>query len=88
MAKKTEKPPAHQAVAQFEQKLSEINCIVECMEAGNLSLEEALKQFERGIGLTRECQQALAVAEQKVNVLLADNGDSSGVAVEAKDKKK
>ena len=42
------------------------------MEAGDLSLEESLKAFEQGIKLTRECQQALDAAEQKVQLLLAN----------------
>ncbi len=40
------------------------------MEKGDLSLEDSLKHFERGISLTRTCQQALSEAEQKVSVLL------------------
>ena len=41
------------------------------MEAGELSLEESLSAFERGIALTRSCQQALQAAEQKVEILTA-----------------
>ncbi len=44
------------------------------MESGDLSLDESLKLFEEGIKLTRECQQALATAEQTVNQLLEKNG--------------
>jgi len=40
------------------------------LEAGDLSLEESLRCFERGITLTRTCQQALREAEQKVQILL------------------
>ena len=46
------------------------------MEDGKLSLEESLQAFERGIKLTRECQSALKNAEQKVQVLLNENGDT------------
>ena len=45
---------------------------MEAREAGDLSLEESLKAFEQGIKLTRECQQMLEQAEQKVQVLLAN----------------
>ena len=44
------------------------------MESGDLSLDESLKLFEEGIKLTRECQHALASAEQKVNQLMEQNG--------------
>lgn len=58
----------------FERSLRELEALVEKMEAGNLSLEESLKYFERGIGLTRLCQKALAEAEQKVKILLEEEG--------------
>jgi exodeoxyribonuclease VII small subunit len=45
------------------------------MEDGELSLEASLKAFEEGVKLTRECQQALQEAEQKVQVLLEQNGE-------------
>ena len=44
------------------------------MEQGDLSLEESLKYFEKGIGLTTECQQALQKAELKVQELVEKNG--------------
>jgi exodeoxyribonuclease VII small subunit len=54
----------------FEQALEELEATVERLERGELPLEEALKQFERGIGLARSCQVALKQAEQKVEILL------------------
>jgi exodeoxyribonuclease VII small subunit len=48
--------------------------LVTKMEQGNLSLEESLQHFERGILLTRTCQQALKEAEQKVEILLSKSG--------------
>ena len=53
----------------FEASLEELTKIVENMEKGELSLEESLKQFERGVTLTRQCQTALKEAEQKVQIL-------------------
>jgi len=44
------------------------------MEQGELSLEDSLKYFERGIELTRSCQATLRLAEQKVEQLLEKNG--------------
>ena len=56
-------------VASFETSLSELETLVEQMENGNLSLEETLQHFERGVQLTNLCQKALSEAEQKVETL-------------------
>ena len=53
----------------FEKKLRELELLVERLEQGELSLEESLQDFERGIALSRECQTALNTAEQKVEIL-------------------
>ena len=58
----------------FEKSLKELEALVTKMEQGNLSLEESLQHFERGIQLTRTCQQALKEAEQKVEILLNKSG--------------
>jgi len=55
---------------KFEEKLNKLEKIVEGMEKGELSLEQALKDFEEGVKLTRECQKELTDAEQKVKKLL------------------
>lgn len=60
---------------RFETSLAELERLVERMEQGNLSLEEALKLFERGVQLSRTCQAALKDAEQKVQILLEQNGE-------------
>lgn len=54
----------------FEAALAELERLVEKMEAGEQSLEEALASFQRGIELTRSCQQALRQAEQRVEQLV------------------
>ena len=53
----------------FEEALSELESLVETLEQGELSLEDSLKTFERGVELTRTCQQALKEAEQKILIL-------------------
>lgn len=58
----------------FEKSLQELERLVEVLEQGDLSLEEALKKFEQGVKLTRNCQQALREAEQKVHLLMEQNG--------------
>lgn len=81
MAKKAVKKSAPGAKTQpdtsldFESSLAELEDLVEQMEAGDISLEESLKHFERGITLTRMCQQALKQAEQKVQILIKDNDE-------------
>ena len=57
----------------FEAALTELERLVEKMESGEQSLEEALKSFQRGIELTRACQQALKQAEQRVEKLVQKN---------------
>ena len=57
----------------FEKSLAELEQLVETMEKGDLTLEESLKHFERGVSLTRACQKALADAEQKVRILTRNN---------------
>jgi exodeoxyribonuclease VII small subunit len=49
---------------------------VEKMESGELTLEDSLKAFEEGVRLSRECQQALQQAEQKVRILLKQNTEA------------
>ena len=63
----------------FEKSLAELEQLVETMEKGDLTLEESLKQFERGVSLTRACQKALADAEQKVKLLIrnSESGESA-----------
>jgi exodeoxyribonuclease VII small subunit len=58
----------------FEKSITELETLVETLEAGDLSLEESLKAFERGVRLTRECQTALETAETKVEILLQQSG--------------
>ena len=53
----------------FEAALAELESIVQRLEQGELSLEDSLRQFERGVVLTRTCQKALQQAEQKIRVL-------------------
>ena len=69
----------------FETSLDKLEKLVEEMEVGDLTLEESLKIFEEGVKLTRECQQALANAEQKVKLLIEENGEITSTDFEAYD---
>jgi len=73
----TEKETAEQAdEPDFEASLKELEALVAKLEQGDLSLEESLRSFERGIELTRTCQRALRSAEQKVETLVErDSGE-------------
>jgi len=63
----------------FEKKLNKLEEIVGKMEKGEMSLEDSLKAFEEGVKLSRECNEELNKAEQKVKLLL--KVDSEGNAV-------
>lgn len=52
----------------------ELESLVERMEQGEQSLEDSLKDFERGIALTRNCQKSLQDSEQKIQQLIEKNG--------------
>ena len=67
MSKKS--PENASPVAQFEHSLEALEQLVEQMEAGDLSLEASLSAYERGVGLYRQCQQALEQAELRVRLL-------------------
>jgi exodeoxyribonuclease VII small subunit len=60
----------------FEQALGELETVVDRLQHGELPLEEALRQFERGVELARTCQGALKQAEQRVEVLLQKTPDA------------
>ncbi|MDH5325019.1 MAG: exodeoxyribonuclease VII small subunit [Gammaproteobacteria bacterium] len=62
--KKTQKPG-------FEEAIEELETLVSAMEQGDISLEQSLEYFQRGVELTRSCQNALQEAEQKVKILTA-----------------
>ena len=58
----------------FEKALEELEGIVEDLESGDLSLENSLKSFEKGIKLARQCQEQLSKAELQVQKLIEENG--------------
>jgi exodeoxyribonuclease VII small subunit len=70
MAKSPTAPVPAASVVDFEHSLDELEQLVVKMEGGELSLDESLASFERGIGLYRHCQQALDNAELRVRLLL------------------
>jgi exodeoxyribonuclease VII small subunit len=69
----------------FEKSLEELERLVEQLESGDLSLDESLKQFRRGVELTRHCQGVLEQAQQTVEQLLDPADESSAVPFDDRD---
>jgi len=67
VSKKANKHP------DLEQSLTEITQLIEKMEQGELTLDQSLGHFERGITLVKHCQKILVDAEQKVQILIQNN---------------
>lgn len=72
------------AEVSFENALEELETLVEKMETGELSLEDSLAAFERGVKLTRHCQSSLKAAELKVKVL-TEAGDLEDLDLDSLD---
>lgn len=70
MSDNTENP-----LSNFEESLEKLEAIVTQMEQGKLSLEQSLSAFEEGVALTRNCQESLRSAEQRVSKLIQE-GDA------------
>ncbi|MDX1803672.1 MAG: exodeoxyribonuclease VII small subunit [Alcanivorax sp.] len=67
---------AKKSAPTLETSLDNLEALVERMESGDLTLEESLQAFEEGVRLSRQCQQALQQAEQKVRILLEQDNDA------------
>ncbi|MDY0924868.1 exodeoxyribonuclease VII small subunit [Enterobacter sp. CFBP8995] len=70
-------PKKAEAPASFESALKQLEQIVSRLESGELPLEDALNEFERGVQLARTGQQTLQQAEQRVQILLSDEKDAA-----------
>lgn len=66
----------------YEASITELESLVERLEQGDLSLEESLKLYESGVLLTRDCQEALSQAEQKVQLLFQQSDQANLVDFE------
>ena len=66
----------------YEASITELESLVERLEQGDLSLEESLKLYESGVLITRDCQEALSQAEQKVQLLLQQSDQANLVDFE------
>lgn len=70
----TDKTPA---ALDFEQALAELESLVQKLESGDLSLDESLAEFKKGVELTRHCQSVLDQAQQTVEQLMNVEDESS-----------
>ena len=59
-------------LADFEAAMTELEQLVQAMESGDLSLEQSLGKFERGVALVRQCQDSLKAAELRIEQLTDD----------------
>lgn len=73
--------PGMSEPASFDQVVDRLRQVVERLEAGQLSLEDALKAFEEGVGLARHGHALLDAAERRVELLLASDKEPSGQVV-------
>ena len=62
--------PAKKNTQSIESRLTELEAILEELESGELELDRALKKFEQGVKLSRECQKTLEDAELKIKILM------------------
>jgi len=53
----------------FEESIGELETIVEALEKGDCPLDEAVKLFEKGVKISKECHKRLNDAEQKIKIL-------------------
>lgn len=67
------RPTNKNPLADYEQHIRQLESLIGALENGELSLNDALKQYEQGIALVRACQQALDAAEQKIQMLNANS---------------
>ena len=58
----------------FEQSLKELEMVVSELEKGDLSLDKAIENFEKGIALSKKCNEKLDNAEKKINILVNEQG--------------
>ena len=59
----------------FEETLKELEMVVASLEKGDLSLDEAIKNFEKGMALSKECNERLDEAEKKINILVKKDNE-------------
>jgi len=69
----TSKPKQPSAALNFETAMNRLEAIVEQMESGKLPLEDLIVRYEEGMNLVKICQERLASAEQKIEIIARDS---------------
>ena len=59
----------------FEELIDELENIADLLESDKLNLDESMKEFEKGMQISKLCNEKLENAEKKINILLEKNGD-------------
>jgi exodeoxyribonuclease VII small subunit len=77
--------PQKSKTVDFEKQLKELESLVAKLESGELSLDEALQAYEKGIALTRECQAALDEAQNRIQIVLEKDGVISSEPLDSAD---
>src|SRR3989475_11393914 len=73
------KPKQREAELDFEGAMDRLEKIVEQMESGKLPLEDLIVRYEEGMNLVKICQERLANAEQKIEIIARDSAGKSGI---------
>lgn len=68
----------------FEQAMQALEALVTRMETGDLPLEQTVQEFQRGMGLVKQCQEALDAAQRRVEHLLAESQEAQSAGVDPK----
>jgi len=75
--KKKARTRTDESVPEFEESLGELQRVVSQLEDGSLPLEESMREFEKGVGLLRQCYAVLAAAEQRIEILTGTDSDGN-----------
>ena len=81
----TRTPESSEPEPDFEKALAELEALVEKLEKGEISLDESMQHFKRGVELTRRCQSVLDKAQQIVEQLTNPDDESTAVPIESTD---
>jgi exodeoxyribonuclease VII small subunit len=75
----TPSTPENGKTLSFEEMLAELESVVHDLEAGDVSLEQALARYERGVTLLKQCYGQLQSAEQKIFLLNGESADGKPI---------
>ena len=67
---------------KFEEKLNELEKMVDELESGNVDLDDAINKYTAAMKLAKECSDKLKIAEENVNKILMENGKEEDFKVE------